>query len=343
MRFLNLRGDQQENVGIPRKAYRLIRYYGRLVAYARRSKAKIFHILWNNKIEIIDRTCLMLLYRICGRRIVLTAHNVNVARRDGADSAVNRLTLRVQYGLCDHVFVHTEKMREELLQEFGVAPQNASVIPFALNNEVPATAIDRREARQRLKISCDEYIGLIFGQIAPYKGVEIAIRALPQVLRSNPNFRLLIAGKIKRGNESYWSDVRAEIERYGVVESVTTRIEHIPDCDVELYFKAADVLVMPYLDIFQSGLPFLAYSFGLPIVSTDAGSLAEYVVDGQTGFVCRSASSRDLALALERYFSSRIFAELPSSRDRIRHWALNNFSSERVALLTVQVYERVDK
>ena len=89
------------------KAVRLSTYYLRLLKYAVVAKPRIFHILWNNKFELFDRTLLMLYYRLLGRRVVLTAHNVNAAKRDGRDSLLNRLTLWVQYRLSDHIFVHT--------------------------------------------------------------------------------------------------------------------------------------------------------------------------------------------------------------------------------------------
>jgi hypothetical protein len=107
--FLNLRGDRSENVGLGRKIARLLNYYGALLCYAAVSRPPIFHILWNNKFEPIDRVVLMLYYKLLGKRIVVTAHNVNVAKRDGRDSLLNRLTLRFQYWMSDHIFVHTER------------------------------------------------------------------------------------------------------------------------------------------------------------------------------------------------------------------------------------------
>ena len=101
LRFLNLRGNQHEKVGIAKKLSKLASYYARLMRYAARSKPRILHILWNNKIEWFDRTILMLYYKALGKKLALTAHNVNQARRDAKDSLLNRVTLRVQYRLCD--------------------------------------------------------------------------------------------------------------------------------------------------------------------------------------------------------------------------------------------------
>ena len=117
VRFLNLRGDQSPGANLARKLWRLLRYYARLVAYAARSQATVFHILWNNKFLHFDRTLLMLYYRALGHRVVMTAHNVNAAKRDGRDSWLNRLTLRIQYHLCNQIFVHTSLMGQELASD----------------------------------------------------------------------------------------------------------------------------------------------------------------------------------------------------------------------------------
>ena len=107
VRFLNLRGDQNTDVSLPKKVSRVLRYYAKLIGYAATAKPKIFHILWNNKIETFDRTLLMLYYKLLGKKIVLTVHNVNAGVRDSKDTLLNRLTLRIQYRLADHIFVHT--------------------------------------------------------------------------------------------------------------------------------------------------------------------------------------------------------------------------------------------
>ncbi len=62
----------------------------------------------------------MLYYKMLGKKIVFTAHNINAGLRDSSDSAWNRWTLKIQYHLSDHIFVHTEKMKHELMKDFKV-------------------------------------------------------------------------------------------------------------------------------------------------------------------------------------------------------------------------------
>jgi hypothetical protein len=66
--FLNLRGDQNPGANPTRKVARILTYYWRLTRYAATAKPKIFHILWNNKFELFDRTLLMLYYNLLGKR-----------------------------------------------------------------------------------------------------------------------------------------------------------------------------------------------------------------------------------------------------------------------------------
>jgi glycosyltransferase involved in cell wall biosynthesis len=177
LEFLNLRGSQRTDASFSAKLFRISTYYAKLIAYAARAKTRIFHILWNNRLELFDRTLLMLYYRCLGKRIAFTVHNVNANRRDLKDSWLNRLTLRIQYRLTHHIFVHTEKMKRELIEEFGVRDACVTVIPFGINNAVPNTRLTPAEAKRRLGLCEGEKALLFFGRIRPYKGLEYLIAA----------------------------------------------------------------------------------------------------------------------------------------------------------------------
>jgi len=339
--FLNLRGDQRENVSFTRKALRVLAYYGRLVCYAATAKPKIFHILWNNKFEVLDRTLLMLYYKFLGKKIVLTAHNVNMRKRDASDSFLNRFSLRIQYRLCDHVFVHTERMKRELSTDFGVPESKMSVIPFGINNTSPTTGITSRDAKQRLGVSARDKTTLFFGQIAPYKGLEYLIDAFSDVAKRDESYRLIIAGKVKKGHADYWDEIQQKIAAGEIRNQIIERIEHIPDEEVELYFKAGDVLIVPYTHIFQSGVPFLAYSFGLPVIATDVGSLRQDIVEGRTGSICQPQDSSDLARVIGQYFDSELFHNLESRRAEIKAYANEQYSWSKVGAITIAVYSEL--
>ena len=254
--FLNLRGDQETRVSFLKKVSRILLYYARLISYATTAKPKIFHILWNNKFELFDRTLLMLYYKALGKKIVLTAHNVNRSRRDSKDSLLNRITLRIQYRLADYVFVHTEKMKTDLIQEFHVHANRIGVIPYGINNAVPNTELSPLEARRRLGIPAGQKTVLFFGNIAPYKGLEYLTSAFQQAFVNRDDYLLIIAGWPKNC-ESYWSAIRQSIREDVQKGRILLKAEYISDEETEVYFKAADVLVLPYRYIYQSGVLFL--------------------------------------------------------------------------------------
>ena len=339
--FLNLRGDQREDAPLRRKFIRILAYYARLAKYAGRSRAPIFHILWNNKFEHFDRTLLMFYYRLFGKRIVLTAHNVNMRKRDGCDNWFNRLSLGIQYRLCHHILVHTAAMKDQLVADFGIPSQRVSIIPFGINNTCPATALSRCEAREHIGLGSAEKTLLFFGQIAPYKGLEYLISAIAELAKEDEDLRLIIAGRIKPGYAKYWKAIQTEISRSGLEKCIIQHIRFIPDAEVEIYFKAADVVVIPYVEIFQSGIPFLSYSFGLPVIATDVGSLRADILEAKTGFLCRRADAADLARAIRSYFASDLCHHLDQHRRTIREFANARNSWAKVGEIIEGVYQRV--
>jgi glycosyltransferase involved in cell wall biosynthesis len=318
LKFLNLQSTSQPKHSPARRTKNLLAFYVRLLRYVSTAKPKIFHILWNNKLEFFDRTLLMLYFKLLGKKIALTAHNVNTRARDGNDSALNRFSLRAQYRLADHIFVHTKKMKDELIRAFGPRESAVSVIPFGVNNAVPHTELTPTEAKRRLGIRDGEKTMLFFGAIRPSKGLEYLVEAFLQLAANHPDYRLIIAGERKKGYEQYLDSIMSTISLDANGSRVIEAIQYVPDADTELYFKAADVAVLPYADIFQSGVLFLSYSFGLPVIATNVGSFEDDVVLGRTGFLCKPSDSVDLAKTIEKYFESGLYKSLESRRQEIQ-------------------------
>jgi glycosyltransferase involved in cell wall biosynthesis len=341
--FLNWGGRPQPSDGLAIKLLRAATYYARLISYAFSDDRKIYHILWNYKFEYLDRIGLTLYYKLLGKRIALTAHNVNTAKRDSQDSWLNRRTLKCQYRIADHIFVHTEKMKSELVDEFEVRKEKVTVIPFGINNVAPDTGLNVADARRCLGIGDGERTILFFGNIGPYKGVEYLVEAFKKLRGPRGTYRLIIAGKHRTDSEAYVQSIR-NAAREGVERGeITLRIEHIPDAETEIYFKAADILVLPYTFVSQSGVLFLGYSFGLPVIATDVGALGEEIVEGETGFLCKPRDSSDLASTIERYFDSNLYRSLNERRSVIRDFANSRHSWSVVAEKTLDVYRDLTK
>jgi glycosyltransferase involved in cell wall biosynthesis len=335
--FFNLRGDQRVDTSPFAKVRRVIKYYIKLIGYSATAQPKLFHLLWNNKFELFDRTLLMLYYRILGKKIALTVHNVNAGKRDSNDSWLNRISLKIQYHLTDHIFVHTERMKAELVLDFCIPKERVSVVPFGINNTVSHTNLSSAEAKRQLGLNASDKALLFFGNIAPYKGLEYLIGALSELLKEDRNYCLMIVGNPKKSRH-HWSEIQQNIASSGIGDRIIEKIEYIPDEETELYFKAADVLILPYAHVFQSGVLFLGYSFGLPAIAADVGSLKDEIIEGKTGFVFKPQDSSDLAGNIEEYFKSELFHNLETRRTQIKEYANERYSWSKVATITTAIY-----
>jgi glycosyltransferase involved in cell wall biosynthesis len=337
LEFVNLWPSRENKATLMSKIWRTARDYASLVRYAAVAKPRVFHILWNRKIEFVDRVLLMLYYKLLGKKIVLTVHNVNQARRDGRDSWVNRLTLGIQYRYSDHLFVHTNKMKEELIEDFGADERRITVIRYPLNNALPDTDLTPAEAKLGLGFKEHEKVILFLGKIKPYKGIEHLLTAFHKLVSGDDSYRLVVAGEVQKGNESYMKSLEEKIcgqDR----NKILLRKEYIPDEEMEIYLKAGDVLVLPYNEIFQSGVLFLSYSFGLPVIVTDVGSFREEIVEGKTGYLCPPGDPVAMARTIEYYFESDLYRNLGTRRQEIKEYAEMNHSWGAVADQTRSAY-----
>lgn len=280
----------------------------------------------------------MLYFKALGKKTVLTAHNVNAAERDGCDSVVNRCTLRIQYSLADHIFVHTDKMQHQLTDRFGVQPRKISVIPYPVYDGIPRSAMTRVEARRRLGIRPSDRVLLFFGRIVPYKGLHYLVEAFEQLMATDPDYKLIIAGDPMKDLDKYWAQLKNRVGALVEQGRCIASIEFIADDNIEVYFKAADAVVLPYTHIFQSGPLFIAYSFGVPVIATDVGSFSRDIIAGTTGYVCAPADSVRLAAAIKEYFASDLYARLPKMQGLIRDMAYSSHSWDIVGARTQAVY-----
>jgi D-inositol-3-phosphate glycosyltransferase len=343
LRLITLYNKPRRRQGIARKLLMHSRVYFRLIRYAATSSALIIHILWNYKFTFFDRILLLAYYKLLGKRLVLTAHNVNAAERDGVDCLWNRVSLRIQYRLVNHIFVHTESMKTNLVQSFGVDEHKVTVIPFGTYDMVPHSSLTSEEAKDRLGLSKSNRTVLFFGRITPYKGVDLLVDAFRRLTSRDQGYRLIIAGEPMKESEQQWRLIQEAIEQSPMREQVFQEIRHIEDHEIEVYFKAADVIVLPYTKIFQSGILFMAYSFGLPVIATDVGSFTRDIVAGVTGYLCRPGDSVDLARVIKQYFSSELFEMLEDRRSSIQELIHGEHSWDIVANKTADVYAQLSQ
>jgi len=188
------------------------------------------------------------------------------------------------------------------------------------------------EARARLGLPAERPVLLFFGFVRRYKGLRYLLQALPLVQKHLP-VHLLVAGEFWEDEEIY----RRLVEELGLQESVTLLNRYIPNEEVGLYFSAADVLVLPYLEATQSAVVQTAFGFERPVIVTQVGGLAETVEHNGTGLVVPPGDVQALAQAIVRYFEEDLG---PRFQQAIRE-VKGRFAWEHLVHLIEEMYAEI--
>ncbi|MCC7359653.1 MAG: glycosyltransferase [Anaerolineales bacterium] len=176
----------------------------------------------------------------------------------------------------------------------------------------PNRGLTPAEARSALGLPpLDTPVFLAFGFVRKYKGLRYLLPALAQTPGAA---HLLIAGEFWEDEQEY----RRLIADLGLTARVTIHNRYIPNEAMEAYFVAANALVLPYLSGSQSGVGMLAIQYGLPIIATQVGGLAETVRDGVNGLIVPPADSAALAGAMRRFLAEALEAPMRAAAERAR-------------------------
>lgn len=302
----------------------------RIVAVVLQERAPVAHVQWS--VGPHDWIYLMVL-RLLGRRIVYTSHNVVPHERGPEDIA----RLRRMFRCVDRVILHSRENAETFTALFGDASPETTVIPhgnYSLFADVGATP--GQENRQSLGVPLHARVILFFGSIRGYKGLEDLIRAFGRVRDAIPDAWLVIAGQP-------WGPFR----RYAMamteakIEACTAlHLRYHPLAEVAKFFRAADLVVLPYRRASQSGIVQLAFAFGKPVVATRVGGLPEAVDDGLTGLLVPPGDEEALAQAITQLLRDPRLLETMGARAAAV--ATSRYSWDRVADATQTVYDALN-
>jgi len=214
---------------------------------------------------------LLALARWRGVRVAWTVHNLYPHEScviPQLDIWARRLLVRV----ASIFFVFGRDAVSEVAKEFPAAQGRIVVIDHGHLIGYYPNSIERHEARRRLDLADDDCVFLFFGGCRPYKNLEGLIEAFS---RLDGDATLVIAGGFQ--DPDYEARIRALIEHSRA--RISLHAGYVPDDEVQVYFKACDVVVAPYLRILHSGTAMLALSFGRPFVGPAFRYISEVIVD----------------------------------------------------------------
>lgn len=300
------------------------------IARRQRNAAVVVHVHF---FQVLPLDYAFLAWMRCrGHRLVITAHDVTPFDAQ----SWSLFFIRRIYRLAHRLIVHTQSSRAELLAQEMVAPERVTIIPHGHYLPYIARIPSRPEARQQLNLPPDAPVLLFWGQIKEVKGLDVLLQALPHLTASYPEVRLLIAGKVWKDD---WSRYAALIGELGLENRLDLHLGHIPDDEVATFFAAADLVVLPYRRVYQSGVLLMALSYGKPVVATEIGGLAEVLQHGETGYLAPPDDPERLAKAIAQLLSDPQAAQAMGLRGR--QLVQERYSWSRIARLTRQVYEEV--
>jgi glycosyltransferase involved in cell wall biosynthesis len=223
-------------------------------------------------------------------KVIFVCHNVVPHEKSGIDRILSRLAFMTANGFV----VQSAKDRDDLRS----LKKSAEVVvhPHPIYDFFRREELTREQARDRLGIETSNVI-LFFGYVRPYKGLKYLLRAMPRI-SSESDTRLLVVGEFYEDIGPYEEFVRKE----GLEGRVSFVNRYVDNEEVEDYFAASDLVVLPYISATQSGIAQIALAFDRPVIVTTVGGLPEVVSEGRTGFTVPPGDAGAIADAVIKFF-----------------------------------------
>lgn len=211
-------------------------------------------------------------YREAGGRIVWTVHNIlsHAARFPEEEAELSAGIV----ARCAGVHVLAAATPDLVARWYAIPPELAFHVPHPSYAGAYEDVVGRLEARHRLGLAPDETVFVVLGALRAYKGLDRLLDAWDELDEPPGARRLVIAGR--RTDDPPVEEV---IARAALHPSVLIHPGPFDPGDVQVYLRAADVAVHPYVGALNSGSLLLSLTFGLPAILPAGGGLAEVVDD----------------------------------------------------------------
>lgn len=295
-RKLNLFNTDEKNIGKLKKLKNYISSYRKILQELKNNNYQILHTQWVI-FSPFDYYFLHKIKKKTGIRLIITIHDILPFNQKFYDYYFHKKL----YTLADKIIVQAENNIKRFRELFQDLSGKEVMIPHGHFLDY-AEPVDKTSARKYLNIPKDKKVLLFFGQIKKVKGVGILLKAFSKICKSYPDALLIIAGNVWKDDFSQYQKI---IDDDDISNYVRTDIRYIPDEEVKYYYSAADCCVLPYLDVYQSGVIQLAYAYKKPVVATRIGAFKEVVLENQSGFMCEPNNVDGLAHAIEQVLNAK--------------------------------------
>lgn len=226
-----------------------------------------------------------------GIPIVSTIHATEAGRNSGIHDETQRYINDTEWMLTyesTEVIVNSNYMKSELQRLFGLPFEKINVVPNGVNLNL-YSGVERDYEFRRKYAADNEKIILFVGRLVYEKGIQNLIAAMPKILNSYHDAKLIVAGK-----GGMLDELKEQVNAMGIADKVYFT-GYLNSKDVTKMYKCADVAVFP-----STYEPFGIVALegmlsGTPVVVSDVGGLNEIVEHGVNGMKSYAGNPNSLA------------------------------------------------
>lgn len=214
-------------------------------------------------------------------------------KEDGVRYKLTRALETYVFKHADAVTTICEGLRKDIAAR-GIPNNKITVIPNAVDIDAFSMITSRDTALiEKLNLQGKSVLGFI-GSFYAYEGLLLLLDALPEMIRINPDIRLLLVGGGPQ-NELIHEKIKALNLQNFVIS--TGRVPHTV---IQSYYSLIDVLIYPRLAMRLTELvtplkPLEAMAQGKLVVASDVGGHKELIQDGITGRLFKAGDAQDLS------------------------------------------------
>lgn len=268
-----------------------------------------------------------------GKKLVITIHDILPFNQKFYDYRYHKKI----YALADEIIVQAPDNVQRFHELF---PENTVPVTMIPHGHFLKYAVNKEQAasRERLDIGKDRFVYLFFGQIKQVKGVDVLLQAYAKLLQEHPKLKdkvqMVIAGSVWKTDFGKCEEI---IDREGLLGYLKLDIRYIPDEEVDDYYSAADICVLPYREVYQSGVIQLTYAHYKPAIVTRIPAFMD-IVDDSRGILCEPDDTESLAEALYQAYTSR--EKLYGMAERGYRYIEENYDWNEIGRQVAELYRR---
>jgi glycosyltransferase involved in cell wall biosynthesis len=231
--------------------------------YIRRNKFMTYCLLPSFIIQIL------IIYYFTETKIVWTMHNV--LPHNTKNIQLNKFVRKFFANKCNWIRVFSENTVVKSSRYFGIKKEKFKVLPEGDYVDYYPNKISRKKSREFFNFKKNEIILLYLGFIRPYKGIENLISCFDKI--ENNNYRLMIIGVAR--DQSYLSKLNKQINSSVKRKKIVLKNCFVKNSDLQKYYNASDLVVLPFNKIENSGSVIMAMGFSKPIIAPNMGALKQ--------------------------------------------------------------------